>query len=362
VAHDHHHHDDNYYVDQLCMIALCGAYGAIAVSLYFFNRSMLNLLVGPQFHNYVLWGGLALVVMVVVRAAMLWVAVGRKAQTAPATCDHGHDHHHHHEDGHACDHAHEHGHHHHHHEHAHALAEGHPPHSQTLEHGVATESSHVHAHSHEHGHQHHDHGHGHDDGHTHDSAPWRYVVMLIPVLLFLLGLPNKAPAVGRIHAKVDTTEDAQRYAGALMAGGPDQLNNLAIAAALRLDEGLGPVTEMDFKSLETAATLPGVRERLKGRTVRVKGQFAPTNDRVFSLVRFRIQCCAADRIPVDVTIISKNPLTDIQPPLKNSEWVEVTGKVDFRVPPGHSAYKTLLLVPQLRYIQPIDPDPSPWLE
>src|SRR5262249_20892733 len=158
-----------------------------------------------------------------------------------------------------------------------------------------------------------------------------------------------------IHAKVDTTEDAQRYAGALMAGGPDQLNNPAIAPGLGLAERLGPVTGEGFKTLESAAPIPKLGEKLEGRKVRGRGQCAPTNDRVFSLVRFRIQCCAADRIPVDVTIISKNPLTDIQPPLKNSEWVEVTAKVDFRIPPGSSTYKTLLLVPQLRYIQPTDP-------
>jgi hypothetical protein len=339
VGHDHHHHhhDDNYYVDQLCMIALCGAYGAIAVSLYLWNRQMLNLLVGPQFHNYVLWGGIALLVMVMTRAVVLWISVGRKPQTAPALHEHGHDHSHEH-----CDHDHACGHEHHHHDHDHA-----------------------HHHHHHHGHDHdltHEHAPSMDDGHTHESAPWRYVVMLIPVLLFLLGLPSKAPGVGRLHTKVDTTEDAQYFAGALAAGGPDLWNNLNVAAALKLDESMGQAIEMDCKQLESASALPQARETLKGKTVRVRGQFSKTNDLVFTLVRFRIQCCAADRIPIKVPIISKFPLSEHQPPLKSDEWVEVTGKVDFRIAPGEREYTTLLLVPQLRYIRPCEPDPSIWLQ
>jgi hypothetical protein len=338
VGHDHHHHDDNYYVDQLCLIALCGAYGAIAVSLYLWNRQMLALLVGPQFHQYVLWGGVALLIMVVTRAAVLWISVGRKVQTVPATHEHSHEH------------AHDHEHHQHHH--------GDHDHDHHHEHGGACEHHHHHHHHHEHDHDlTHAHAPSADDGHSHDSAPWRYVVMLIPVLLFLLGLPNKAPGVGRVHTKVDTTEDAQRYAGALMAGGPNLFNTVGIAAALKQEERLDPV-EMDFKALESAASIPSAREALKGKAVRVRGQFAPSSDRVFSLVRFRIQCCAADRIQVNVPIVSKEPL----PPLKQSEWVEVTGKVEFRIPPGQQAYTTVLTVPQSRYIRPTDPDPVPWIQ
>jgi hypothetical protein len=336
VGHDHHHHDDNnYFVDQLCMIALCGAYGAIAVSLYLWNRQMLNLLVGPQFHLYVLWGGLALIVMVLTRAAVLWISVGRKPQTVPHLQahveDHSHEHHDHHDHGHDHHHHHDHDHdHHHHHEHDHDLTHAHAPSA--------------------------------DDGHSHDSAPWRYVVMLIPVLLFLLGLPSKAPGVGRVHSKIDTTEDAQLYAGALLAGGPDVLNNVSVAAALKLDESMGQAVEMDCKQLESAAAIPQARETLKGKTVRVRGQFAPTNDRVFNLVRFRIQCCAADRIRINVPLISKESLNGLKTPLKADDWVEVTAKVDFRRAPGEQAFTTVLLVPQLRYIRPCDPDPSVWLQ
>lgn len=187
--------------------------------------------------------------------------------------------------------------------------------------------------------------------------------MLVPVLLFLLGLPNKVPSAGRSTATVDTTEDAKHYAGAVLTGGTSVLNNLAVAAALKLDSGLGRPIRIDVKALESAAAYPDRRDSLQGKTVIVTGQFAPSaSDNMFSLVRFRIQCCAADRIKLDVPILSKYPLSDLRPPLKQDEWVEVTAKVDFRAAPGSSAFKTVLLVPQLRYIRPTDPDPTPFLQ
>jgi hypothetical protein len=221
---------------------------------------------------------------------------------------------------------------------------------------VTVEDPHTH---HKHEHAHHHHSHDSEEEHSHDTAPWRYVVLLIPVLLFLLGLPNKSPNVGRVRTKVDMTEEAEHYAGALLAGGPHTLNSLVVAAALKLDEGLNDVIEVNFKDLETAASLPTKRAEYQGKAVRVRGQFAPMggSDRVFSLVRFRIQCCAADRIQVNVPIICKEPVSNIKP----SEWVEVTGRVDFRIPPGQSHYTAVLLVPQPRYVKTTDPDPNPWI-
>ena len=46
MAHDHDHaHDtDTYYLDQLCMIGLTGAFAGICLTMYFLNRQMLTLL------------------------------------------------------------------------------------------------------------------------------------------------------------------------------------------------------------------------------------------------------------------------------------------------------------------------------
>src|SRR5262245_48833415 len=81
--HEHHHADDTYFLDQICMVALSGAFGVICLSLYFIQKSMLNLLLGQQFHAFVLGSGIALVVIAVIRAGMLWSMAGGNV---------GHDH------------------------------------------------------------------------------------------------------------------------------------------------------------------------------------------------------------------------------------------------------------------------------
>src|SRR5712691_4220055 len=101
-THDHahaHHDGDTYYLDQICMVGISGAFGAICLALYIQNarateesQSMLRLLLGPQFHLFVLGSGIALVLVAAVRAVMLWRSTGR-----PAHAHTHHDHHHEHE-------------------------------------------------------------------------------------------------------------------------------------------------------------------------------------------------------------------------------------------------------------------------
>src|SRR5438105_4013191 len=110
MAHHHQHEGDSYYLDQLCLIALSGAFSAVCLVLYFWQRNMLKLMVGEQFHPFVLGSGIALLVLVLCRSLALWVAVGRSSAVGNGPMhdhehDHGHDnycheHHHHHEHDH----------------------------------------------------------------------------------------------------------------------------------------------------------------------------------------------------------------------------------------------------------------------
>src|SRR5205823_1148740 len=114
--------------------------------------------------------GIALLVMVAIRAAALWKLAG---QPGHSHAHGGHDHH---------DHQHHHDHAHHHHDHEHGDHDhAHHHHGHTHDH------EHAHAHGHDHSH---DHGHGHDHGHDHSWSPWRYTVLMLPVILFFLNLPN----------------------------------------------------------------------------------------------------------------------------------------------------------------------------
>jgi hypothetical protein len=149
-AHDHHHGHDHqhahevgdYYLEQLLTIFVCGAFGVVAILMYM--NQMLDIVLVDAFHPWVLAGGIALLVFVLIRGIALWRAAGADAHA------HHHDHEHDHVHGPDCDHAHGH------------------------------DSPGVH---------HHHHAQGGD--HSHGNIFWRVVVLAFPLLLFCLGLPNK---------------------------------------------------------------------------------------------------------------------------------------------------------------------------
>jgi hypothetical protein len=344
MAHTHdHHHDtdsDTYYLDQLCLIALSGAFAGVCLTLYYWKTNILKVMLADQFHPFVLWSGIVLLALVLIRAATLWQAAGRPANGHV----HTHVHEHHHDHAH-CDHGHTEG-------HGHtAVAEAAPPAlPQTAAHADVCE--HTHAHSH-------------DCGHDHGWAPWRYVVLLLPVMLYLLGLPNKLPPVTGA-ASFDLTEEAQAYA-AVVAAAPVPFGALPWAALAAGEHVEGTAKQVSFKALEGAAYDPAEQERLQGEVVKVVGQFAPVSgsDRAFHVVRYRIQCCGADAIRLSVPCWSREPLGALKP----GDWVRVTGRVMFReVQPGHLV--TILqvprrnpaLAPQLQPVVPTDPDPNPYIQ
>src|SRR5271156_5841798 len=97
-SHDHHHDDgeDNYFIDQLCMVGLSGAFGVICLCLWFWQTAMLKILLAEPFHLYVLLSGIVLTVIAFTRGGILWF------QSRDPAFQHGHAHQH--------DHSHEHEH------------------------------------------------------------------------------------------------------------------------------------------------------------------------------------------------------------------------------------------------------------
>jgi hypothetical protein len=308
--HDHGHEDDTYTIDQLCMVGLSGAFGVICLCLFFWQRQMLTLLLGPQFHLYVLFSGVALVFLAVTRGISLWFQAGKLAAAHSHTHDHPHEHEH--ADGQSC------------------------------------------CHDHAHGPHHHDHSH---EDHDHGWAPWRYVVLLVPVILFMLGLPNKGPDAGVKNVEMDFSKEASGYAR-LISLGPDPLPMLTFISANYQE---GPDTEaqpLAFKELEEAAATESRREFYKGKTIEVRGQYSPSpaNMHVFRLVRFRISCCAADAISLDVPMVCKDEIRNVA----RNTWVKVSGKVDF-LKKGDT-YTTMLRVPSRAKVEPCAPDLNPWVQ
>ncbi|MBI3408309.1 MAG: hypothetical protein HY040_08130 [Planctomycetes bacterium] len=325
-VHDHHSGgDDSYYIDQLCMVAISGAFGTVCLALYFWQTKMLELLLGPQFHIYVLISGIILVALAVLRAGALWAQVGK----APHAHQHSHDHEpdHEHAPGEACNH--EHGHH----EHEHQI------------------QTHAHSHGHAHGHSH-DQSHA---DHDHGWAPWRYVVLLLPIVLFLLGIPNKPPALAESRRE-DYTASAE-IAG-LAAAGSDRWAQFCLVLAYFADSSKEESRPIDFMTLKNAADTKSMREYWDKEMITVRGQYQPsaTNDRIFNLVRFKINCCFNDAIPISIPMRCRESL----PNIKSGEWVQVRGRVQFQRT-GNS-FVTIVSAPTSKDVQLDAPDPQPWVQ
>jgi hypothetical protein len=316
MAHVHDHHDnDTYFIDQLCMVGLAGAFGVICLALYFWQTPMLNLLLGQQFHLFVAISGFTLFGLALVRAATLW------NESRPATAiaslpvvkhehhHHTHDHGHDHDHGHHHDHGHDHAHAHHDHDHSHDHAHSHDDHH----------------HGHHHDHAHHDHSH---DDHDHGWAPWRYVVMLVPIVLFTLGLPNKGPRAASVNdAEARAAEAVRDSTQTVSIIGMEDWSRLALLGKIAGDDALGQIVPASFKEILESVNDRGLRAKFQDNTVELRGQFvADTHDpRFFALVRFKIGCCAPDAVDTRINVFSREPITSI----KRDSWAKVRGKVEY---------------------------------
>src|SRR5262249_32260654 len=145
----------------------------------------------------------------------------------------------------------------------------------------------------------------------HNWAPWRYVVLLVPVILFLLGLPNKGPKAIAGDAEFIAQElarEAKDAATLVVPAGSLGWAQLAYVGALGHDQAQGQSEDWDFKNLApavaAAATSPdsNVREQWKDKSIRVIGMYSPSpqSDREFRLVRFKLTCCVADAVQLNL--------------------------------------------------------------
>jgi hypothetical protein len=326
MAHAHVHHEDkvSYYLEQLSTIGVCGALGAVGIMMY--RQEMLNFILAPAFHKPVLVGGIALVVLAAVRAVTLLIS----AESA---------HHHHHEHGHDCGHDHAHGHdcgHEHEHKHEHTHDCGH---------------HHEHQPGHDCGHEHHHHETESDEnvdvehslesaiehGHAHGWSPWRYAILLLPIVLYFLNLPN------------------QGFSAAVFEKLADPAKGLDTGSQEVAAKGTG-VIPLEFKELERAASTAEQRQYYEGQSGRLVGQFNPSRetDKVFSLVRFKITCCAADAVPLKVAIVSPEPVLEVQP----LQWVEVTGQIQFRKLRDKEEYLPVLQLKSKEQIESLSKPPA----
>jgi len=360
-SHDHDHGGDTYFIDQLCMVGLSGAFGMICLCLWFLQYSMLQLMLGEQFHYYVLASGVVLVTLAALRGVILWNQ--SRDPHFKGGCDHDHDHH-------AQGHSHEH----HHHEHDHGIQAGAPTHQalqtelKLVQHSADCGHSHAPGESCGHDHDHHHaaagHHHDHDEtDHDHGWAPWRYVVILVPIILFLLGLPNKLPS---IETKGDSifaiSPEAETYVR-LTTLGDDTLSQVALigmyANAMHYeDKNAQFVEKVIYKTVEDMASSADKRAHWKDKYIEVRGQYAPMqgSNQVFQLVRHKISCCANDAVQLNVPMVCSEPITNIA----LSDWIKVKGRVDFRESNG--AFRTVVIIGKAKDIEKCPPDANPYIQ
>jgi uncharacterized repeat protein (TIGR03943 family) len=291
-AHAEEHSQGNYFLDQLFTILVCGALGIVAVLMY--KTGMLSRILVPMFFLPVVLGGIALLVLAAIRAVAVWRLAGARSAAANADNDHTH------EGGHSHGHSHSHGH-----DHSHAHDDcGH-------DHSHGEDCAHDHAHAH-------DHSHGDDHGHDHGWAPWRYMVLAIPVFLYFLDLPRSGFS--------DDKRDKSLSAGELQQGSVRKsLALLAGGMAYRKPEPRR--LQLRFKELTSIAAVPSRHEQFEGDIGVLRGQFVPLrNDHQFTLFRVNMTCCAADAVFLETRIEAPDTVQGFSA----NDWVQVEGVISFQ--------------------------------
>lgn len=155
-----------------------------------------------------------------------------------------------------------------------------------------------------------------------------YVVILVPIILFLLGLPNKGPTI-HVVDDVAAREEAMVQSASMYTGLVclDTWSQLAWLAKRADDVSLAEGIPATIKMLDESKDDSVLRADFKNKVVTVVGQYVQNSrdPRVFTLARLRMNCCAGDAIARQITVISQSPFQD----LKDQSWIKVTGKVEY---------------------------------
>lgn len=169
------------------------------------------------------------------------------------------------------------------------------------------------------------------------------MILLSPIVL-LMGLPgevfNSAQALNASEVELNTRDVGDK----------------------------GEDFQVTFLQLERAAAHPETRDFYEGKTVRLTGRFVGDDDKRFTLIRYKINCCAADAVPLN-SIIMVDPTYPERLPLQKlkGQWVEVTGKVQFLKKLGREEFvSSLILRPEQgktleTVIKVVAPDSNPYV-
>ncbi len=123
-----------------------------------------------------------------------------------------------------------------------------------------------------------------------------------------------------------------------------------------------------FAELQQASLTLESRDYYEGKTITLTGQYAGDDPKRFTLVRYKIACCAADAVRLNAVImIDPDSSEKIDPDKYRNQWVEVKGRVHFFPKPGGNEYITALILyptkdePLDQFAKIIPPPATPWV-
>jgi len=296
--------EGTYLLDQVCTVAASLGLGLSAVWLY--QAGTLRYILVPGFWKPVAIGGVLVALLSVVRLiALVRLTMLARAETPGQEAEHVHDEN--------CGH----------------------------------DQSHDHSHSHSHSHaapavdeDAHDHG---DDDHDHGWAPWRYIVLALPIVLVLLKIPNDGFSADRWNKELAGGAIAVQRVSITTVG--------AVAGAPWVLTRKSDPKSVMFNELTIVAASAQARAQYTGKFVRLTGQFFPYDDRNFTLYRLKISCCASDAVPLKVRIACDFVVSNAN----KGDWVEVIGEVQFvKSPDKENEWTPVMIIQELKDIKPIE--------
>ena len=109
--------------------------------------------------------------------------------------------------------------------------------------------------------------------------------------------------------------------------------------------GYDQAYEVNFPELQRAPPPPAVGRLTRAKPSGVKGEYLPGNDRLFTLVRYRMNCCARDAVALKAVIMLDPQSKDTLP--QNGlqrKWVQVEGQVQFQQDPSQPGNWVTIIV------------------
>ena len=318
----------DYFTEQLLTILVCGALAFVGIQMYM--QDMLRHILAPQFHLPVLIGSVAVLVLVVLRSLAVWREAGELQPLNDMNCQENHVH------SASCNHL--------------PGLPGAPDSDPALV----------------------------DDGHSHDMS-WMFARMLIlvfPIALFALGVPNTGFSKDRQMKGVGNETALSPKAIEELAKAPDTVEykretqpdgtvvrELHTAKELKIREITskdgstkyvvipGDGAEYSFNALTEAAFDADKRKGLEGQTAIMSGRFKRLGDKEFTLFRLKMTCCGQDAVTLKVRILAPQAVGEFA----DFDWVQVKGVIQFIKAPGQERYTPVLVLSDITDItrQPV---------